>query len=142
MPDAGMLTALVSALVTLGGGVAWYVRRRDTAKDPIPKQVAAVALADQSVSMMRDVANEVRSDMANLRAELVTLRKENERNATRMQSLEASVETLDSALTAAIGYIEHLIRYMRGGAHGPEPVVPERLRDLIDPMLHEWGRRT
>lgn len=135
----GLIGGLVSLLIAAGAGVGFLIRRRDNSKDPIPKQSAAVALANQSVTMMASVAAEIRNDVANVRSELAEVRIESDTNKRRVSSLETTVETLDESLSAAIHFIEQLIRYMRSGAHGPEPAVPVELHELIDPMLRQWG---
>jgi hypothetical protein len=111
--------AAIGLLGLAGGGVAWFIRRRDA---------KAVALAEKSVSMMQTVAVRVDTELAAVRVELMASR-------TRMQTLEDSLESLDDALTAAVGYIVQLHRYLRQGAHGAEPAIPEPIRSLIDHRL-------
>lgn len=139
MSDGQAIGALVSFIIAAASGIGWLIRRRDNAKDPIPKQSAAVALAGQSVTMMASVAAEIRGDLQGVRSELAEVKAESRLNARRVISLEESVETLDESLSAAVRFIEQLIRYMRAGAHGPEPAIPNELAGLIDPMLRHWG---
>jgi hypothetical protein len=120
--------AAIGLLGLAGGAVAWFIRRRDAKADPIPKQAAAVALAEKSVSMMQTVAVRVDTEIAEVKVEL-------QANKVRMQTLQDSLESLDEALTAAVGYIVQLHRYLRQGAHGAEPAIPEPIRSLIDHRL-------
>ena len=137
MPDVGGLaTGLVGVLTLIGGGIAWWVRRHDSNKDPLPKQTAALAQADKSVALMRVLRDEMRGDMTALRIELAEVKATAKAATTRVTSLEETVENLDDSLTDAVRYIEALLRHMRNGSHGPAPAIPERLRGLIDPMLH------
>jgi MYXO-CTERM domain-containing protein len=66
--------AAIGLLGLAGGGVAWFIRRRDAKADPIPKQAAAVALAEKSVSMMQTVAVRVDTELAAVRVELMASR--------------------------------------------------------------------
>lgn len=135
----GLATGVVSLLTVIGGGIAFLVRRRDNAKDPIPKQSATLALADQSVKIAGSVLAEIRQELTDVRSKIREFETAAEKQNKRVASLEDSVETLDTALSVAVGYIGRLIAYIRGGADGPEPTIPPQLRDLVDPLLRDWG---
>ena len=134
--DQGAVAALVTLILGIGSGIGWYVRRRDNRKDPVPKQSVALAQADSSVALMGLLRDEMRKDMTTLRSELEEVKAAAKAATTRVASLEETVETLDDSLTDAVRYIEALLRHMRNGSRGPAPTIPERLRGLIDPMLH------
>lgn len=162
MPElGGQIPALVAFLATVGPGVAWWLRRRDGKKDPIPKESAAVALAQSSVAIMQGVADELRSDLAAERqsrasdraehqAELTSLRAELSALLTRQQGTErrledtqseladtrADIDWLRTTLGVAASYIEKLLRWARADSRPPLPPLPEKLRTLIDPSLH------
>lgn len=132
----GWVAPLVTLILGIGGGIGFILRRRDNRKDPIPKQSAALAQANESVLLAGALRDEMRKDMAELRTE-VAAAKEAAKSATkRVESLEETVETLDDSLTDAVRFIEALLRHLRTGSMGPAPAIPERLRGLIDPMLH------
>lgn len=143
MQDLGVLNigAIVTFLTTLGGAIAWLVRRRDGQKDPIPKESAAVALANSSVSIMQGIADRLMAEVADLRAELATERQTNaqDRDELRAQVTELSgdVGNLRSMFGVATGYIERLLRWSRADSRPPAPPLPAALRDHIDPALHD-----
>lgn len=113
---------LVTVILAAGGGIKWWVGRQDARKDPIPKDQAAVALASSGVSLMQAVADELKAQMADLRHELTDLRSEQ--------------VSMRAHLGAAVRHIEQLLRAWPKS--GPSrPPLPEDLRDLIDPALHD-----
>ena len=136
----GLATGVVSVLTTLGLGIAWLVRRRDTNKDPIPKQSAAVSLADAAVTVAQGMLNDLRSDMSAVRLEVVEVKRDAAKTKDRLTATEQTLELLDQKLQAAVHYIEDVWRRARVGAW-PLPPVPTELRDLIDPDLHDWASR-
>ena len=151
MPDVGaQIPALVTLIGLIGGGIAFLIRRRDSKKDPIPKESAAVALAQSSVSIMQAVADDLREGLARKDAELATMRADltalsarqrtTEERLTETQSELADTRTdidwLRSTLGVAASYIEKLLRWAREDARPPLPALPEKLRTLIDPSLH------
>ena len=134
--DQGAVAALVTLILAIGGGIRWYVGRRDNRKDPVPKESAALAMADQSVTIMGGVLAKINEELSRVAAEAKEAKAEAKSALARVSSLEETVETLDDSLTDAVRYIEALLRHMRNGSQGPAPTIPERLRGLIDPMLH------
>lgn len=124
MPDlTSLIGPVVGLLGAIGGGVAWLVRRRDQAKDPIPKESAAVALAQSGVSIMQGVADRLESRVIALEGEVV--------------NLKGDVGRLTLTLGAAARYIERLLRWAKSESRPPIPPLPSELRDLIDPSLHD-----
>lgn len=151
MPDVGEhIPALVTLLTMIGGGIAWWLRRRDSKKDPIPKESAAVALAQSSVSIMQGVADDLREGLARKDAEIATLRADltalssRQRNTeerlaetqTELADTRTDIDWLRSTLGVAASYIENLLRWARADSRPPIPPLPEKLRTLIDPSLH------
>src|SRR5438128_12432736 len=114
---------IVTALGSLGGAIAWYVRRRDSQKDPIPKETAAVPLAQSGVALMHGVAERLDADLASVRAELVEVREE-------MAECRSDVQRLTDTLGAAVRYIERLLRWDKSETRGPRPPLPTELHDL------------
>ena len=113
---------IVAIILAVGGGIQWWVGRQDAKKDPIPKDQAAVALASSGVSLMQEVANELRAQMSDLRHEVTDLRSEQVR--------------MRANLGAALDFIERVMRAWPKS--GPtRPPLPADLRDLIDPALHD-----
>ena len=124
MPDlTSLIGPVVGLLGAIGGGVAWLVRRRDQAKDPIPKESAAVALAQSGVSIMQGVADRLEARVIALEGEVV--------------NLKSDVGRLTLTLGAAARYIERLLRWAKSESRPPIPPLPSELRDLIDPSLHD-----
>lgn len=134
--NEGAVAALVALILGIGGGAWRLIVRRDSQKDPVPKQSAALAMADQSVTIMGGVLSKINEELSRVAAEAKEAKAEAKSALSRVASLEETVETLDDSLTDAVRYIEALLRHMRNGSHGPAPTIPERLRGLIDPMLH------
>ena len=137
MPDVGsQIPALIALLTTLGGAVAWWLRRRDSKKDPIPKESAAVALAQSSVSIMQGVADELREEMAALRARLQATEERLTNTQNELADTRTDIDWLRTTLGVAASYIEKLLRWAHSESRPPLPSLPERLRSLIDPALH------
>lgn len=133
----GMVGVLVTALSVIGGGIAFLIRRRDAQKDPIPKESAAVALSKDAVAIMAGVADELREDGANLRRELGTVRAELAGVRRDQMATQQTLSMLQASLAAAARHIEAMYRWARDGATPPPPLIPDALRDLIDPSLHD-----
>jgi len=124
MPDpTSLIGSIVALLGATGGGIAWMVRRRDAKKDPIPKESAAVALAQSGVSLMQGVADRLDVELGEVRSEL--------------GDLKGDVQRLTLTLGAAARYIERLLRWAKSDTRPPIPPLPSDLRDLIDPSLHD-----
>lgn len=121
---------VVAFLGTVGPGIAWIVRRRDGKKDPIPKESAAVALAQSGVSLMQGVADRLGAELVEVRTELSDLRSE-------LSDVRGEVSRLTTTLGAAARYIERLLRWAKSESRPPIPPLPSELRDLIDPALHD-----
>lgn len=157
----GQIPALVTLLSLIGAGIAFLLRRRDSQKDPIPKESAAVALAQSSISIMQGIADrqgaEIEaerkmraSDRAEHKAEMTQLHLEMSALHARQKSTEdqlkstqaelaetrADITWLRDTLGVAASYIEKLLRWARSDSRPPLPPLPEKLRTLIDPSLH------
>jgi hypothetical protein len=143
MTETGLVGAAVTLILAAASGIGYLLRRRDNQKDPIPKESAAVALANQSVAIMMGVATRLTTEVEQVKAQLAAVKAESERTKAmqdaQVHSLEASVETLDESLSAAIRFIEQLMRHTMSGGREPKPAIPPQLHDLIDPMLRRWG---
>lgn len=130
-------SGLVTLILGIGAGIKWWVGRLDNAKDPIPKDRAAVALSTSAVTLMQAVADEMRAEVSELRTELAGVRGTNRILETRVGAAESTIEHHESMFSAAMSYIEALLRHIRDGREQPAPPVPNDLRDLIDPDLHD-----
>lgn len=128
---------LVALILAIGGGVKWWVGRKDSQKDPIPKDAAAVALSASAVDVMRAVADEMRAELSDVRNELAGVRGGARVTETRLSAAEETIRHHESMFGAAMGYIEALLRHIKAGMTQPTPPVPTDLRDLIDPSLHD-----
>lgn len=151
----GQLIAGVVTLLVSGGGVTWWVSRRDTQKDPIPKEKAAVALSESAVTIMQGVADELRAELAREReyrsGEVASLREDQAKlkqaqeaadeahQLTRreLEETRTDVQWLRATLGVAAAYIEKLLRWARSESRPPIPPLPSDLRNLIDPSLYE-----
>jgi hypothetical protein len=127
-PDGSLIAALVGALGTIGTGVAWVLRRRDSQKDPIPKDAAAVALAQSGVNLMQGVAQRLDSELSDVRGKLAI-------SDRRLSAAEETLTEHERVFGIAFGYIDALLRHIRDGKPPPAPPAPADLRDLIDPEL-------
>jgi chromosome segregation ATPase len=132
-----LITAVVSALLALGSGIAWLVKRRDAAKDPIPKQAAELALAEQALGIIRESRDALREDVQRLKEEREEHRSRLDAQQEQINSLRDAMDQVKHLLSHATRYIETLLRWARDGAPPPPPSVPRDLIDLIDPALHE-----
>jgi len=130
-------SGLVTLILGIGAGVKWWVGRRDAAKDPIPKDRAAVALSASAVDLAQAMIDEVRAEMSMLRNELAGVRGTNRVLETRVGAAEGTIQHHETMFGAAMSYIEALLRHIRDGRDQPTPPVPSDLRDLIDPSLHD-----
>lgn len=153
--DVQVIGAIVTLLSVVGGGVAWWVRRHDAQKDPIPKESAVVALADSAVTIMRGVTDELRAELAHereyrasetaiLRDDLSKVKKAQEAADTahaqtrrELEETRTDVQWLRATLGIAAAYIERLLRWARSESRPPIPPLPPDLRNLIDPSLYE-----
>ena len=125
--------------------LTWWVSRRDKAKDPLPKTTAELALAKEALGIIVASRDTMSQDLEVQKAETaqaVARLAVVEGAVTELRQSEAAlhalVERVQSQLTAAARYIETLLRW----AHqlhdaSPPPRLPEGLRDLIDPTLHD-----
>lgn len=121
---------IVTVLGTVGTGVAWLLSRRDRKKDPIPKESAAVALAQSGISLMQGVADRINAELLEVRTELSDVR-------TELSDVRSEVRRLTTTLGAAARYIERLLRWAKSESRPPIPALPSELRDLIDPALYD-----
>ena len=128
---------LVTLILAVGGGVKWWVGRKDAQKDPIPKDQAAVALSASAVEVSQAVLTEVRAEMSEMRRELATERNYRHTLEKRVAAAEGTIEHHESMFSAAMGYIESLLRHIRAGLAQPAPPVPRDLTELIDPSLYD-----
>ena len=128
---------LVAIILGFGGAIKWWVGRQDAAKDPIPKDQAAVALSTSAVSLAQAMIDEVRAEMSNLRNELAGVRGGARITESRLTAAESTIQHHETMFGAAMSYIEALLRHIRDGREQPTPPVPSELRDLIDPSLHD-----
>lgn len=151
----GQLIAGVVTLLVSGGGVTWWVSRRDRQKDPIPKEKAAVALSESAVTIMQGVTDELRTELAREReyraAEVASLRQDqaqlrraqeaareaHEQTRRELEDTRTDVRWLRETLGVAAAYIEKLLRWARSESRPPIPPLPSDLRTLIDPSLYD-----
>lgn len=130
--------AIVGILSAIGTAIAWYVARRDRAKDPIPKAAAEIQLAQAALGVIQDAADFSRQNVVDLRADAKADRE-------RIKQLEADREVdrarltrLETLLSHAASYIEALLRWAREitvPPNNPIPPLPSQLHELVDPQL-------
>jgi len=141
MSDATLIGGVVTLLGLIGSGIAWLVRRRDSKKDPIPKESAAVALAQSGVALMQGVADRLEARISGLEDDLAQARLDGAaaraEDRTEIDGLRGDVQHLRLTLSAAARYIERLLRWAKSDTRPPIPPLPSDLRDLIDPSLHD-----
>lgn len=141
---ATLVYVVIAVLTTAGGGLAWYIRRHDTRKDPLPRTAAEVAIAKEALGIIVASRDALTQDMARQGEELAQERARGDRHEQELVQLRKEhaelhdiVDEIRSRLTAAARYIETLLRWGRAGGHDPEPDVPEGLADLIDPTVRD-----
>lgn len=130
-----LITAIVSLLLAVGSGIAWLVKRRDAAKDPIPKQAAELALAEQALGIIRESRDALREDVNRLKGERDEHRTRLDAQQEQIDGLRQAMDQVKHLLSHATRYIETLLRWAYAGAPPPPPSVPLDLHDLIDPSL-------
>jgi len=121
---------LISLILAIGAGLKWWIGRKDAQKDPIPKDAAAVALAQSGVTLMQAVARD-------LETRLTALSGSNQLLEQRVSAAEGTIAHHEHLFTSAMSYIEALLRHIREGRPWPPSPAPADLRDLIDPTLHD-----
>ena len=121
---------LISLILAIGAGLKWWIGRKDAQKDPIPKDAAAVALAQSGVTLMQAVAKD-------LETRLTALSGSNQDLEKRVSAAEGTIAHHEHLLTSAMSHIKALLRHIREGKPWPPPPAPADLRDLIDPTLHD-----
>lgn len=138
----GWLPALATLVSALAGFVAWYVKHRADAKDPIPKAAAELAVAEQALGLIKESRDALREDVIRLKEERVDDRKRLEEMQAQVDSLRddnadlhAVIDQMRHVLSSATRYIEALLKWARDGSVPPPPTVPPSLVDLIDPHL-------
>lgn len=132
-----LITALVSAVLALGSGIAWFVKRRDAAKDPIPKHAAELAVAEQALGIIQESRDTLNEDVKRLKAESKEDRERLDAQQAQIDGLREAMDQVKNLLSHATRYIETLLRWAYAGAAPPPPSVPLDLHDLIDPSLRE-----
>lgn len=92
-----MTTAIVSAVVTLlisiGGGIGWLIKRHDAKADPLPRHAAEIALSREALGIIKASADALESDVNRLR-------EDREADRKRIDMLEADVNHLRSSWAA------------------------------------------
>lgn len=151
----GWLTAISTLFITLGGGIAWLVRRHDNKKDPLPREQAEVAVAAANVGLLSQVNLRLGEDhkrlseelegmrlrhkqeMEQVRTELGEVRKRALRNDGQIADLQESHGRMKVLFSSATDFIEELLRWMHEGMSGTRPPLPANLRQFVDETLHE-----
>jgi len=119
---------LISLILAIGAGLKWWIGRKDSLKDPIPKDAAAVALAQSGVTLMQAVAKD-------LEVRLTALSTSNQKLEQRVSAAEGTIEHHEKLIGAALPYIEALLRHIRDGKSQPPPAIPIEIRAMLDPDL-------
>lgn len=149
MADAATIVpVIVGALTTLGGGLAWYIRRHDSAKDPLPKLTAEQMLAERAVQMAGGISLRLEVEVERISRDLDKERTRGDRQQVELDALREDntrlhekVGVILTRLADAARYIEALLRWSRDGSRpDTPPSLPDELRDLIDPSLHDGNR--
>jgi hypothetical protein len=138
-----IVPAVVGILTALGGGVAWWIKRTDNAKDPLPKLTAEQMLQERAVQMAGGISLRLEAEVERISRDLDRERvrgdrQQNELDALRQDNtrLHDKVGLIMVRLSDAARYIEALLRWANAGSPPPPPALPDELRDLIDPSLH------
>lgn len=96
-----MVTTIIGAIVTLimggGGAVAWWVRRQDAKKDPVPRSTAEVALAKEALGIVEASRDALSEDVARLRADVDNGRDRIEALTVEVKALRGEVHTIRTA---------------------------------------------
>lgn len=138
----GWLTALATVISALAGFIAWYVKHRADAKDPIPRAAAELAVAEQALGIIKESRDALREDVVRMKDERKDDRKRLEEMQAQVDSLRddnldlhSVIDQMRHALSNATRYIEALLKWARDGSVPPPPTVPPSLVDMIDPTL-------
>jgi hypothetical protein len=130
--DPAWLTALVPLVLAAGGAVSWLISRRDKRKDPLPKQQAELAIAQQALGIVTEAAAFSAAEASGLRERVVKLEADREEDREAREVDRARISRLEGLFARAVSYIETLLRAW-GSPKPPQP--PAELHELIDPAL-------
>lgn len=155
--DLSWLAGVSALLATLGGGVAWLVKRHDSKKDPLPREQAEVAVAAANVGLLSEVnvrlgeeSRRQATKLDSMEAELLAVneravtaearadeaQRTAEHNQREIADLQESQGSLKALFGSATGFIEELLRWVHDGMPGAAPALPSNLRAFIDHSLH------
>ena len=120
-----MTGALISAVVTLvlalGSAIAWWVKRRDTKSDPIPRSAAEVAMSRQALGIIQASAKRLEEDVKRLSADREADRLARETDRCRIDALEAGMAELRSSWTTWYSDLRDRWHHHREQPNPPAP---------------------
>lgn len=123
-----LAAAVVTLILAIGGGVRWWVLRRDS-KSPISTASAEATLMTQIMGVSGETLDQLREDIRDLRRRADVAQEKADEQGRQMDQIRR-------LFTAATTYIETLLRWVRAGADPPPPALPFILHEVIDPELH------
>ena len=157
--NAEDLKWVVSALIALGGTIAFLIRRHDAKKDPLPRQSAEMAMAVNAANVVESANLRLEAEVRAIAEALARERLRNDGNEIRNEELEQRIRALeaqrrkdsqlieDQATEIAglqrrvagmyedrddlVRYIKVLQSWISAGAKPPAPAIPEHLADVL-----------
>ena len=142
-------TATVVAILTLlGSGIAWVVKRRDQAKDPIPKAVAEATVAEQltgaaavlisgmqtEIKRISNECSELRTEHKTATAAIETLRQSDQRKGREIVHLRGEVRVLGEYAIENHAWIE-------GGMKPPPPKMTDAAARVVQRLREDLERQ-
>lgn len=119
-----MTTALITGVITLigmiGSAIAWWIRRRDKAANPLPRHSAEVTLAREALGVVQASAQALEADVQRLR-------DDREADRRRIDMLEADVNHLRASWSA--WYHDLRLRWNHHRAQDAPPRPPTNQED-------------
>lgn len=133
--EQGLLPALITLILAAGGGLRWWLTRRDS-KSPIPTATAEAALVAQLVGLSGDTLDDMRSDIKDQREQLRVQREDREADRLRLDEMNAKLDQMTRLFSVSTTFIEAMLRWADDGSKPPPPTLPALLHQAIDPSLH------
>lgn len=109
-----IISAVVTLVLALGSAIAWWVKRRDTKADPIPRSAAEVAMSRQALGIIQASAKRLEADVKRLS-------EDREADRCRIDALEASMHDLRSSWTTWYSDLRDRWHHHREQPNPPSP---------------------
>lgn len=123
------IAPIVTLIIALGSGFAWWVKRRDAQKDPIPRTAAELALAKEALGIVEASRDALGQDVARLREDLETRNLHIDGLTSKVDTLTGQVDTLSREVHTiremwSLWYHDLVTRWTHHRAQSTPPAPP------------------